>query len=135
MFLVIVFIVALFTIVFPKSLIGFWINLFSWPLRFSGEKNEKFRYVFIMFGGMLFFMCVYLFYQKLINIDEVGIFILMAISIFLMFFSRYFSQSLIEYFKRTLNLYEKHEATLVLFTRIIGIICAVIITYFKLKHG
>jgi hypothetical protein len=133
MFLVIILIVAVLSIIFPKALIRFWKKLYGFLLSFSVQKHKELKKVIILFGGILFFISIYLFSQRFINVDEFGIFILMAISICFMLFSKYFSQSLIDYFKMTLNFYERQETSLVLFTRIIGVVCVSIIIYFKLR--
>lgn len=135
MFLIIIFLIAVLSIVFPKALIRFWIKLYRLLLNFSVQKHEEFKKIIILFGAFLFFVSVYLFSQKFINVDEVGIFILMVISICLMLFSKYFSQSLIDYFKMILSFYEREETKLVLFTRVIGIVCVAIIIYLKLFNG
>lgn len=135
MFLGLILLIAVLAIVFPKALIRFWIKLYELMFNFCVQKHKGLKYGFILFGAILILISIYLFFQKVMNVDIVGIFILLVISICLMFFSSYFSQSLIDYFKMALSFYEKHEKKLVLFTRLIGGLCVFIIIFLNLFNG
>lgn len=135
MFLVIISAIAVLSIVFPKALIKIWIRLYRYMFNVSVKNQEKLKKILTLFGSILFFISIYLFFQRFQNVDEVGIFILMIISICLILFSKYFSQSLIDYFKMLLSFYESQEKNLVLFTRIIGVICVTVIIYFNIVNA
>lgn len=133
--LLIIFVIAVLTTVFPKVIIRIWIEIYTLLLKFGVQRHNELKKIIILFGVILFFISIYLFTQKFINVDEVGIFILMIISFCLMFFSKYFSQSIIDYLKKVFSLYENQGVKIILFTRILGILSIFIIIYLKfLNH-
>lgn len=132
MLLGVILLIAVLSIVFPKILIRFWIKLYELMLNFCVQKHKGLKYGLILFGAILILISIYLFFQKVMNVDNVGIFILLVIGVCLMLFSNYFSQSLIDYFKMAFSFYEKHEKKLVIFTRLIGVLCVFIIVYLNL---
>lgn len=131
MFLIVIFFIALIFVFLPQYLILYWIKFYEWLLDLSIKKEKYINYFFITLGFFLFILNIYLYNQNFKSVDRVGLFILLFISVSLIFFHSYFTRSISEYCKLILRYYKGNEQRTIVVTRMWGVICIAVIAFLK----